>query len=258
MIGRFDGMTALVTGGASGLGKATAERFVADGANVVIADLNESAGLALAEQLGERALFRRVDHNDRAQIRAAVASAVDAFGGLDVVVANAGVSFAGPIESADDAALERVIGNNLVAQFKVAQEAMPVLKARAKTYPLRVSILFTASLQGMKAKPNFSAYTASKHGVVGLVRGLALELAPFGVRVNAVCPTVTDTPLLKDFLPAMANDSEEAMNRFRATIPLGRMPEPEDTAAAFAFLASRDARMITGHSLMVDGGQLAM
>lgn len=258
MSGRLDGMTALVTGGASGLGKATAARFVADGANVVIADLNEAAGAALAEQLGERALFRRLDHNDRAQIHAAVASAVDDFGGLDIVVANAGVSFAGPIESADDAVLERVIGNNLVAQFKVAQEAMPVLKERAKTHPLLVSILFTASLQGMKAKPNFSAYTASKHGVVGLVRGLALELAPFGIRVNAVCPTVTDTPLLKDFLPAMASDADEAINRFRATIPLGRMPEPEDTAAAFAFLASRDARMITGHSLMVDGGQMAM
>lgn len=258
MTGRLAGMTALVTGGASGLGKATAERFVADGANVVIADLNEATGAALAERLGGKARFRKVDHNDRAQVRAAVALAVETYGALDVAVANAGVSFAGPVESADDAALERVIGNNLVAQFKVAQEALPVLRERARERPLHVSILFTASLQGMKAKPNFSAYTASKHGVVGLVRGLALELAPAGIRVNAVCPTVTDTPLLKDFLPAMADDNEAAMQRFRATIPLGRMPEPEDTAAAFAFLASGDARMITGHSLMVDGGQMAM
>lgn len=258
MSGRLDGMTVLVTGGASGLGKATAERFVADGANVVIADLNEAAGSELAGRLGTRARFHRTDHNDRAQIRGAIGVAVDGFGSLDVVVSNAGVSFAGPIETADDAALERVIGNNLVAQFKVAQEALPILKERAKSRPLLVSILFTASLQGMKAKPNFSAYTASKHGVVGLVRGLALELAPFGIRVNAVCPTVTDTPLLKDFLPAMADAPDEAMKRFRATIPLGRMPEPEDTAAAFAFLASSDARMITGHSLMVDGGQMAM
>lgn len=258
MTGRLANMTALVTGGASGLGKATAERFVSDGANVVIADLNESAGQALAEDLGKTTRFIRVDHNDRAQIGAAVKLAIDTYGALDTVVSNAGVSFAGPIDSADDETLERVIGNNLIAQFKVAQEALPALRDRAKVQPLRTSILFTASLQGLKAKPNFSVYTASKHGVVGLVRGLALELAPAGIRVNCVCPTVTDTPLLKDFLPAMADNHDEAMDRFRSTIPIGHLAEPEDTAAAFVFLASMDARMITGHSLLVDGGQMAM
>ncbi len=258
MTGRLSTYTAIVTGGASGLGAATVERFVAEGANVVIADLNEAGGSALAERLGERARFIRVDHNDRDQIRAAVDLAISTFGALDTVVANAGVSFAGPIDSADDATLAHVIGNNLVAQFKVAQETLPRLRDRAAAHPLRPSILFTASLQGLKAKPNFSVYTASKHGVVGLVRGLALELAPAKIRVNCVCPTVTATPLLKDFLPAMANDADEAMERFRLTVPLGHMAEPEDTAAAFVFLASPDARMVTGHSLLVDGGQMAM
>lgn len=258
MSGRLEGMTALVTGASSGIGKATAERFIAEGANVVLADINEAAGAALAGQLGARARFVRVDHNDRAQIRAAVAVALDAFGALDTAVANAGVSFAGPVDSADDSVLERVIGNNLVAQFKVAQEALPALRERAKSRPLLVSILFTASLQSFKAKPNFSVYTASKHGVMGMVRGLALELATTGIRVNGVCPAVTDTPLLREFTAAIADNEEEAMRRFRATVPLGVMVEPGDVAAAFAFLASGDARMITGHGLAVDGGQMAM
>jgi len=258
MSGRLEGMTVLVTGAASGIGKATAERFIADGANVVLADINEAAGAALAAGLGPRARFVRVDHNDRAQIRAAVAVALDAFGALDTVVANAGVSFAGAVDSADDAVLDRVIGNNLTAQFKVAQETLPALRERVKSRHLLVSLLFTGSLQSLKAKPNFSVYTASKHGVMGMVRGLALELAPVGIRVNGVCPTVTDTPLLREFSAAMADNEEEAMRRFRATVPLGVMAEPRDVAAAFAFLASPDARMITGHALTVDGGQMAM
>lgn len=258
MSARLADMTALVTGAASGLGKATAERFAADGANVVLCDINEEAGASVAGAIGPSARFQRVDHNRRADIRAAVDLAVTTFGALDVVVANAGVSFAGDVDSADDRTLQHVIGNNLVAQFNVVQETLPRLRERAAVRPLGVSILFTASLQGLKAKPMMSVYTASKHGVVGMTRGLALELAPQGIRVNAVCPTVTDTPLLKAFLPTMAADEAEAMARFRATIPLGIMPVPEDIAAAFAFLASSDARMITGHALAVDGGQMAM
>jgi len=119
-------------------------------------------------------------------------------------------------------------------------------------------LLYTSSLQGLKAKPNFSLYTVAKHGIVGLVRSLALELAPQNIRVNAICPTVTETPMLQAFLPGMAADRDEAMNRFRATIPLARMPEPSDTANAALFLASDEARMITGVALPVDGGQMAM
>ena len=110
----------------------------------------------------------------------------------------------------------------------------------------------------MKAKPNFSLYTVAKHGIVGLVRSLALELAPQNIRVNAICPTVIDTPMLQAFLPGMASDHDEAMKRFRATIPLARMPEPSDAANAALFLASDEARMITGVALPVDGGQMAM
>ena len=110
----------------------------------------------------------------------------------------------------------------------------------------------------MKAKPNFSLYTVAKHGIVGLVRSLALELAPQNIRVNALCPTVVVTPMLEAFLPGMAGDHDEAMKRFRATIPLACMPEPEDVAAAALFLVSDEARMITGVALPVDGGQMAM
>jgi 3-oxoacyl-[acyl-carrier protein] reductase len=139
----------------------------------------------------------------------------------------------------------------------MTQEALPLLRESGSQNPNGASILFTSSLQGLKARPNFSVYTAAKHGIVGLVKSLSLELAPTNSRVNAVCPTVTETPMLEKFLPGMAQDKEEALKRFRASIPLGRMPDPLDTANALLFLASDEARMITGVSLAIDGGQCA-
>ena len=139
----------------------------------------------------------------------------------------------------------------------MTQEALAPLRESGRNNASGACILFTSSLQGLKARPNYSVYTAAKHGIVGLVKGLALELAPANIRVNAVCPTVTETPMLEKFLPGMAQNRDEARQRFRATIPLGRMPDPIDTANALLFLASHEARMITGVALAVDGGQCA-
>ena len=254
---RLAGKVALITGAASGLGAATARRFAAEGARVVIADIDERAGAALAAELGPAGAFVRCDHRQRDEDAAAVAFALERFGKLDILHNHAGGPFAGPFDSADDATLERVIGVNLVAVFKMTQAALPALRASGQANPAGAAILFTSSLQGIKARPNYSAYTAAKHGIVGLTRSLALELAPANIRVNAICPTVTETPMLKAFLPGMADDMDEARKRFRAGIPLGRMPEPEDTANAALFLASDEARMITGVALPVDGGQMA-
>jgi NAD(P)-dependent dehydrogenase (short-subunit alcohol dehydrogenase family) len=254
---RLDGKVALVTGSASGLGEATVRRFVEEGGRVVIADIDEARGAALARELGANAAFFRCDHTVRAQCSATVRFALERFSKLDILHNNAGGPFAGPVESADDATLERVIGVNLIGVFKMTQEALPALRESGSRNPGGAVILFTSSLQGIKARPNYTVYTASKHGIVGLVKGLALELAPANIRVNAICPTVTETPMLAKFLPGMADDMEEARKRFRATIPLGRMPEPVDTANALLFLASDEARMITGVALALDGGQMA-
>ena len=254
---RLKDRVAIVTGGASGLGAATVRRFVEEGARVAIADIDEAQGIALARELGTAAHFVRCDHTDRSQCRAAVEATLARFGALDILHNNAGGPFAGPVESADDATLERVIGVNLIGVFKMTQEALPALREAGKRRPAGAVILFTSSLQGIKARPNYTVYTASKHGIVGLVKGLALELAPANIRVNAICPTVTETPMLPKFLPGMADDMEEARKRFRATIPLGRMPEPVDTGNAAVFLASDEARMITGIALPLDGGQMA-
>lgn len=254
---RLTDRVAIVTGGASGLGAATVRRFVAEGARVTIADIDEAGGTALARELGAAGHFVRCDHTDRSQCRAAVESTLARFGALDILHNNAGGPFAGPVESADDATLERVIGVNLIGVFKMTQEALPALREAGKRRPAGAVILFTSSLQGIKARPNYTVYTASKHGIVGLVKGLALELAPANIRVNAICPTVTETPMLPKFLPGMADDMAEARKRFRATIPLGRMPEPVDTGNAAVFLASDEARMITGIALPLDGGQMA-
>jgi 3-oxoacyl-[acyl-carrier protein] reductase len=258
---RLKDRVALITGGASGLGEATARRFAEEGARVMIADIDDARGAAVAKSIGDandgRAAYVHCDHTDRAQCAAAVAQTLARFGHLDILHNNAGGPFAGPVESADDRTLDRVIGVNLVGVFKMTQEALPALRESGKRIAGGAVILFTSSLQGIKARPNYTVYTASKHGIVGLVKGLSLELAGANIRVNAICPTVTETAMLPKFLPGMADDMEEARKRFRATIPLGRMPEPVDTANALLFLASDEARMITGVALALDGGQMA-
>lgn len=248
---------ALVTGGGSGLGEATVRRFHAEGAKVVVADINDHRGQALANELGGNAYFVHCDHTQREDCSHAVAATLRHWGQLDILHNNAGGPFAGSIESADDETLQRVISVNLIGVFKMTQEALPALRQSGSINAAGASILFTSSLQGLKARPNFSVYTAAKHGIVGLVKSLSLELAPSNIRVNAVCPTVTQTPMLEKFLPGMSIDNEQALMRFRSSIPLGRMPDPIDTANALLFLASDEARMITGVSLAVDGGQTA-
>jgi len=255
---RLAGKVALVTGAGSGLGRAVAQRFTAEGAKVVVTDVDAARGAAVASAIGANAAFIHCDHTSSDDDAAAVAFAVEKFGGLDIVHNNAGGPFTGPFEAVDDATLERVLRVNLFGVMQMTRAALPHLRESAKRNPAGAALLFTSSLQGLKAKPNFSLYTVAKHGIVGLVRSLALELAPQNIRANALCPTVVATPMLEAFLPGMAGDHDEAMKRFRATIPLARMPEPEDVANAALFLCSDEARMITGVALPVDGGQMAM
>lgn len=251
---RLAGQVALVTGGASGIGLATVRRFVAEGARVVIADLDGERAERAADELGKGAGVVAVacDVRSAADCRRAVELAQRSYGQLDVVHANAGTPFTGAIEEVDEATLDRVVGVNLKGAFLTAQAAVPALKSAG-----RGSIIFTASLQAVIARPNYTPYTAAKHGVIGLMKGLALELAPHGIRVNAIAPAATETPMLAAFLGGMGELPDEALENFRKSIPLGRMATPEDTANAAVFLASDEARMITGHTLVLDGGTTA-
>lgn len=256
--GRLAGKVALITGAASGLGRAVAERFVAEDAKVVIADVADDRGRDVAAALGAAARYVHCDHTRSEDNAAAVALACASFGGLDILHNNAGGPFSGAYDTADDATIERVLRVNLFGVMQMSRVALPALRDSAARNPAGAVLLFTSSLQGLKAKPNFSLYTVAKHAIVGLVRSLALEFAPQNIRVNALCPTVIETPMLAAFLPGMADNRDEAMRRFRATIPLGRMPEPSDVANAALFLASDEARVITGVAMPVDGGQMAM
>lgn len=252
---RFDGKVAMVTGGARGIGYATAERFLEEGASVLIADIDEAAAAEAAEALdasGRRVGSVACDIARPGDCERAVQIALDRFGGLHVLHANAGVPFAGPAAEVDPATLDRVIDVNLKGAFYSAQAVVPTLTAQRSG-----SIVFTSSLQALIARPGFSPYTAAKHGVTGLMKGLALELAPHNVRVNAVAPAATETAMLPSFLGGMADSREEALERFRASVPLGRLAEPIDTANAVLWLSSEEARMVTGHTLTADGGTTA-
>jgi 3-oxoacyl-[acyl-carrier protein] reductase len=248
---RLQDRVAIVTGGASGIGLATVRRFAEEGAKVVIADLDGDRAAEAAKDIDGDVFGVACDVRRKADCQAAVDAALDRFGQLDVLHANAGTPFSGPIEEVDEATLDRVVDVNLKGAFLSAQAAVPALRKTSG------SIIFTASLQAVIARPNYAPYTAAKHGVIGLMKGLALELAPAGVRVNAIAPAATDTPMLAGFLGGMGDVPDEARERFRTSIPLGRMATPEDTANAAVFLASDDARMITGHTLVLDGGTTA-
>ena len=251
---RLQGKVALITGGAGGLGSATARRFIEEGCRVVVADINDEAGEMVAGEFGDACAFIHNDHLDNDSNAAAVAFAVDTFGGLDVLLNNAGAPYTGKIESADDDAVQRAFDLNLLGPFPMTRAAVPSLRARAKEIGKTVSILYTASGQAVNAKPNISAYTAAKHGVRGLMRSVALELAPDNIRVNCVCPVATDTPLFRAMAEEMGDSLESTVAQFKKTVPLGRLAQPVDTANAFLFLASDEAEMVTGVALPVDGG----
>jgi NAD(P)-dependent dehydrogenase (short-subunit alcohol dehydrogenase family) len=246
---RLEGRVVLVTGGASGIGAACARRYADEGAQVGIADLDLARATAVAEPLGGLALA--CDHTDASACAAAVDGMLARFGRLDVLHNNAGTGWTGAFTSAAEADMRRVIDGVLLGPMLMTQAALPALRRSAAAG--ETAILFTASGLGLHGKPMISLYSAAKHGIVGLMRSLALELGAEGVRVNAVCPGVVDTPLMRATTGGWGSP-EQALEMFRAATPLKRNSTPEDIAAAAAFLVSGDARNITGCALLVDGG----
>jgi meso-butanediol dehydrogenase/(S,S)-butanediol dehydrogenase/diacetyl reductase len=245
---RFSGKVAIVTGGASGIGAATARRLHGEGACVLIADVNGALGEALAQELGaERALYRHVDVSSWEDIQGMVDGAVAAFGRVDILFNNAGVgSFAAtPQLSVEE--WRRVIDIDLTGVFYGCRAAIPVMKAQGGG-----AIINTASASGLAGDYSFAAYNAAKGGVVNYTRAAGIDHARDGVRINAVCPGPVDTPIIAgiDAWPGV----REAWNQ---RVPMGRFARPEEIAGVVAFLASDDASYMTGAVIAIDGGLTA-
>ncbi len=245
---RLEGKTAIVTGGASGFGAGIVQTFLAEGARVMIADINGDAAQDLAAQLGSAAIAQQVDVSDGASVQA-MANAVEAtFGQLDILVNNAGVThLPTPLEDVSEEDFDRVFNVNMKSVYLTARAFVPAMKARGTG-----AILNVASTAGLSPRPNLNWYNASKGWMITATKTMAVELAPSGVRVNAICPVAGETPLLKSF---MGEDTPEIRAKFLSTIPLGRFSTPQDMANAALFLCSDEASMITGTALEVDGGR---
>jgi 3-oxoacyl-[acyl-carrier protein] reductase len=247
-MGRLKGLVSVVTGAGSGIGRASALAFAAEGACVVAADLNAEAAQQTASEIGADAQSVQVDVTRRDDAERMVAAAVERFGRIDVLFNNAGIpqSFT-LLEDSDDQLFERIMAVNVKGVFNGCRAAIPRMKAQGGGV-----ILNTASTAGIRPRPGLAIYNASKAAVISLTKTLALELAADHIRVVSICPVATDTPMLPAFL---GEDLEHGRERFVATIPWGRLNRAEDIANAAVFLASPQADMVTGTAFEVDGGR---
>jgi len=244
---------AIITGAGSGIGAASGRAMAAQGARVLVADLNEATANDTAEQIrksGGQALAIGADVTKAGDNQAMVERALAVWGRVDIFFANAGVpQWPGPIETVDEAVFDRIMAVNVKGVWLGAKFALPVMKRQR-----RGVFLITASTAAIRPRPGGQTYAASKGAVVTMAKSLALEGAPHGVRVVAIAPVATETPMLATFMGKTSVD-EEGMTRYVGTVPLGRLNQPEDLANAAVFLASDDAAMITGSCVEVDGGR---
>jgi glucose 1-dehydrogenase len=246
---------AIVTGGAKGIGRAIAERFAREGARVVVADINQDAGSAAVQEIGAHGAVRfvRCDVGDKADAENLVASTVQAWGSIDVLVNNAGIVHAAEFLEVSEADFDRVLRVNLKGAFLVGQAAARQMVAQVNAGGAPGAIVNMSSVNAVFAIANQVPYSASKGGINQLTKVMALSLAPHGIRVNAIGPG----SIMTDMLATIATD-KPAKNRLLSRTPLGRIGEPEEIAAIAAFLASDDASYITGQTIYADGGRLPL
>ena len=245
---RLKDKVAIVTGGGSGFGAGIVRKFAAEGAQVLVADLNFEGALDVAASVGPAARALRIDVANGADVRTMMEAAELHFGRLDILVNNAGIGhLPQPLEDLPEDEFDRLFAVNMKAIYLALREAVPRFKAQG-----RGVVLNMASTAGVSPRPRLAWYNASKGWVITATRASAVELAPFGIRVNALNPVAGETPLLATF---MGQDTPEMRAKFLATIPLGRFSTPEDLGNAAGFLCSDEASMITGVCMEVDGGR---
>jgi 3-oxoacyl-[acyl-carrier protein] reductase len=249
---RLAGKSALVTGAGSGFGEAIAKRFAAEGARVAVNDLDVAKAAAVADAVkaaGGEAVAAPGNAAEAASVQAMIAACVAAFGDMDLLVLNAGVAQRPtPIERVEEADFDRIFAANVRSIYLGAKHAQPQFRAQGGG-----AIVVTASTIATRPRPGLGVYAASKGAAISLTKALAVELAPIKVRVNAVCPSAGETPMLKEFMGGEV--TAEAHELFASRVPLGRLCAPGDVAEAALFLASDEARFITGITMDVDGGR---
>lgn len=249
---RLSGKVAIVTGGGSGFGEGIAKRFAAEGASVVIGDLNLAAAEKVAGEInkaGQKALPVAADVSQNGQMKTLVEKAVEAFGGLDIMVNNAGMPQRNAsLLNTDEATFDKIFAVNVKSIYLSAQHAIPEMRKRGGGCFINI-----ASTAGVRPRPGLVWYNGSKGAVITLTRAMAVELAPEQIRVNALNPVAGLTPMLKEFMGG--EETEEMKAKFVSTIPIGRFSTPADIANAALYLASDEANFITGVCMEVDGGR---
>ncbi|MEO0498146.1 MAG: glucose 1-dehydrogenase [Pseudomonadota bacterium] len=244
---KLEGKRALVTGGASGFGSGIVEKFVAEGAHVYVADINMDAANAAAAKFGESAQALGVDVSNSDSVQAMAAKVLNQ-GELDILVNNAGIThLKGDLEQVEEAAFDRVFEVNCKSVYLTAKAFVPAMKKAG-----RGAILNVASTAGVSPRAQLNWYNCSKGWMITATKTMAVELAPWGIRVNAINPVAGETPLLASF---MGEDTPEMRAKFISTIPLGRFSTPQDMGNAACFLSSDEASMVTGVAMEVDGGR---
>ena len=253
---RLAGKAAVLTGASTGIGRACALRFAREGARLVLADVQEADGEALAREIegaGGEARFVRADVSRRADNERAVDRCVELYGRIDVLFCNAGVTLPKLLPDSGDDEIERLLAVNLLGPIHAARRAIPMMLGQ----PGGGAILFTASKTGLVAQTDSPVYCASKGAVVMLAKALALDYATQGIRVNALCPGIIETPMLRQFADAM-DDPADAWARYSAAQPMGRLGTAEECADVALWLVSDESSFVTGVALPVDGGFTAM
>ena len=245
---RLENKIAIVTGGGSGFGEGIAQKFAQEGAKVIVADINEKAGKIVAGQLGAQGHFIGADVSNASDMKGLIEGAIAHFGGLDIIVNNAGMGhLPQSLEDISEEVFDKLMAVNVKSVYLSARYAVPFFKQQN-----RGNFLNIASTGGVSPRPNLTWYNMTKGAMITATRGMAVELAPFGIRVNALNPVAGETPLLETF---MGEDTPEIRAKFLSTIPIGRFSTPRDMGNAACFLCSDEADMITGVAMEVDGGR---